>query len=335
MPTNLQALIRYRTIDNCLRRKGRKWSWKELAKACADATHYYTGIDKEPSRRTMMYDIDNMKNGRLGYYAPIEYNRAEKTYFYTDPDFSISNTPINQEDIGELNHALSILKQFSGFKHMEGIENIITKLEYTLSLRGERAKEVIQFDHQLNAPGQKWLNQLYQTIQKEKCIELKYQPFNLDYPFDTIVSPYLLKEYNKRWFLFGYDHNKKRIQNYGLDRIKEIGESIESYYVDAQFNTSTYFDNIIGVSNPPKGTLQNIVLEVLPEQAKYIKTKALHHSQEIIEEMEKFTIFSYKLIPNYELTSLILSFGEKVKVLEPAELKAQVAKRIIDAGENY
>jgi len=335
MPTNLQALIRYRTIDNCLRRKGKQWTWKGLAEECAEAIYYYTGITKEPSRRTIMYDLDNMKNGRLGYYAPIEYDRNHKTYYYSDPNFSISNTPINQEDVGELYHALAILKQFSGFKHMEGIENIITKLEHTINLRSEKAKEVIQFDHQLDAPGQKWLDKLYQAIQTEKSIELKYKPFNAETPFDTVVSPYLLKEYNNRWFLIAYDHNRERIQNYGLDRIWNLVIGNLGYFTDPNFDPGTYFENIIGVSIPIDKNLEEIVLEALPEQAKYIRTKPIHSSQKILEESDDRTIFSLKLIPNYELTSLILSFGEKVKVLSPESLKDKVKERLMNGADVY
>lgn len=335
MPTNLQALIRYRTIDNCLKRKGLKWTWKELAEECSKAIYYYTGTTKVPSRRTMMYDLDNMKNGKLGYYAPISYDRIEKTYYYSDSDFSISNTPLNQDDVGELNHALAILKQFSGFKHVEGIENIITKLDHTVNLKSQKAKEVIQFDHQLDAPGQKWLDKLYQAIQSEYCIALNYKPFTAQAPFDTIVSPYLLKEYNKRWFLIAYDHIRERIQNYGLDRIKEMGKSDESYFSYPEFDASTYFEKIVGVSIPDGGQLEEIIIEAQPQQAKYIKTKPLHSSQEIVEEDETKTVFSYQLIPNYELTSLLLSFGEKVKVVEPLSLKETLKKRLVEGASNY
>lgn len=196
MPTNLHALIRYRTIDESLHRPQKRWDWKNLAQACGDALRYY--IDSEmpnPSRRTVMYDIDTMKHGKLGYEAPIEWDRERKSYYYTDLEFSLSNTPLNQDDLSELNHALVILKQFSGFRHMEGIENIITKLDYTLSLRAGRAKEAIHFDHQINAPGQRWLDLLYRSIQKEIVLELDYQPFYYDAHFTTWVSPYLLNSF--------------------------------------------------------------------------------------------------------------------------------------------
>ena len=38
-----------------------------------------------------------MRSDKLGYYAPIEVY-DNKYYRYSDPDYSISNTPITEED---------------------------------------------------------------------------------------------------------------------------------------------------------------------------------------------------------------------------------------------
>lgn len=336
MPTNLHALIRYRTIDESLHRPQKRWDWKNLAQACGDALRYY--IDSEmpnPSRRTVMYDIDTMKHGKLGYEAPIEWDRERKSYYYTDLEFSLSNTPLNQDDLSELNHALVILKQFSGFRHMEGIENIITKLDYTLSLRAGRAKEAIHFDHQINAPGQRWLDRLYRSIQNEIVLELDYQPFYYDMPFTTWVSPYLLKEYNKRWFLICWDFNMSAIRNYALDRIQRIEATTKTFHHDPNFDPARYFEDIIGVTLLEGEAVQEILLRFTNRQAKYIKTKPLHPSQTLVEETEAHTTFSFRLMVNYELESLILSFGEKVEVLQPALLKEKIEERIQQMIENY
>lgn len=46
----------------------------------------------------------------------------------------------------------------------------------------------------------------------------------------------------------------------------------------------------------------------------------MHHSQNIISETEKETIFQYYLIPTYDFIQEILSYGNRVKVLEPKNL---------------
>lgn len=52
MPVNRNALIRYRTIDNCLRHEYKKWTLEDLIDACSDSLYELQGIDKGVSRRT-------------------------------------------------------------------------------------------------------------------------------------------------------------------------------------------------------------------------------------------------------------------------------------------
>ena len=71
MPANRNALIRYKTIDNCLRNPYRRWTLEDLMDACSDALYEYEGIDKGISKRTVQMDIQMMRSEKLGYNAPI------------------------------------------------------------------------------------------------------------------------------------------------------------------------------------------------------------------------------------------------------------------------
>ena len=60
MPVNRNALIRYKTIDNCLRNPYRRWTLEDLVDACSDALYEYEGIDKGISKRAVQMDIQMM-----------------------------------------------------------------------------------------------------------------------------------------------------------------------------------------------------------------------------------------------------------------------------------
>ena len=92
MPVNKNALIRYKTIDKCLRNRYRRWTIEDLVDACSDALYDMEGIDKGVSLRTVQGDIQIMRSDKLGYNAPIEVYE-NKFYRYADPEYSI-NTPI-------------------------------------------------------------------------------------------------------------------------------------------------------------------------------------------------------------------------------------------------
>jgi len=328
MPTNLHALVRYRTIDDCLTKRYKKWSWEDLADACAEKIYEYEGIEATPSRRTIMYDIQTMRDGKLGYFAPIIYERASKSYTYEDPEFSIQKFPLGKDDIFELEYALSILKNFKGFQNAAGIENIITKLEHTVTLQESNKKEVIHFDHSLNEPGQKWLHMLYDFIQDETAIKISYQPFHLDQPYERIISPYIMKEYDNRWFLICWDHKRSGIRNFALDRLVSIEKEPVRYHHDDRFDASQYFQDIIGVSLIDKMKLEEIVFKVNNDDAKYLVTKPFHQSQVQLKEDATHATFSIKVYPNFELESVLLSYGDRLEVLKPETLRNQIKDRV-------
>lgn len=108
MPANKNALIRYKTIDRCLRNRYRWWTIDDLTEACSDALYEMEGILKGVSVRTVQGDLQIMRSDKLGYNAPIEvYDRIY--YRYAEPDYSISDTPLTEDDSDLLKEAVALL----------------------------------------------------------------------------------------------------------------------------------------------------------------------------------------------------------------------------------
>ncbi len=110
MPANKNALIRYRTIDNCLRNRYRRWTLDDLVQACCDALYDMEGIKKGVCARTVQMDMQIIRSDKLGYNAPIEV--YDKIYYrYADPDYSISDMPLSIEDCKLLKKAITLLSE--------------------------------------------------------------------------------------------------------------------------------------------------------------------------------------------------------------------------------
>lgn len=134
MPANKNALIRYRTIDNCLRNRYRRWTLDDLVQACSDALYDMEGITKGVCARTVQMDIQMMRSDKLGYNAPIEV--YDKTYYrYADPDYFISDMPLSQEDCKLLKKAITLLSENNKDKAetIEVLEKVKARLRSILS----------------------------------------------------------------------------------------------------------------------------------------------------------------------------------------------------------
>ena len=97
MPSNLNALIRYKTINSCLHGGKRKWSIDELIEKCSEALAEYRGIYRQISERTIRDDIRVMRSEILGFSAPIQQDRG--LYFYSDPAYSILTVGLTDPDL--------------------------------------------------------------------------------------------------------------------------------------------------------------------------------------------------------------------------------------------
>lgn len=334
MPTNLHALIRYRTLDRCFRDRENNYHWTDLARACEGELHIQMGIETNLSRRTIMYDIQHMRSGKLGYEAPIEYDR-EEGYYYSRSNFSIHQVPLNTTDLTELKTALMILKQFSGNEQMTGLEQVLNKLELSLNItHSTQDQPIIHFEHSLNEPGQKLVNPIYQFIKLKKSLTIQYQPFGKDAKYIQ-MSPYLIKEYDNRWFLIGHSDDYEGMITLGLDRIKSAQPSLKTYYLDPDFNPQDWFEHIIGVTKLRSKQKQLVEFKTYGVMSDYLLTKPIHSSQQLLRQDKKSSRFSIEVIPNYELISTFLSFGNEVEVIKPLALREEIMVKLKQGLKRY
>lgn len=327
MPINKLALVRYKTIDNCLQNRFRKWTLEDLMEACSDALYEYEGITKGISKRTIQLDLQNMRSEKLGYNAPIIVT-DKKYYSYEEKNYSITNTPITQQDLETLNEVLHVLKQFNGFGYFQELNGMVTRLEDKLYKQQHKGKSYIDFEKNELLKGLKHIDPLHKAIINKKTIEITYQSFKARLPQIIVFYPYLLKEYRNRWFILGVNRKGKATMILALDRIEQFKELNSEKYHKAEFDVSTYFNDVIGVSKMPNQTPQLIVMKIIKEHAPYIITKPLHASQKILREDPDGTIFSIEVIWNFELEREILGFGEQIKVLSPRRLSGKIQARM-------
>lgn len=330
MSSNKNALIRYKTLDKCLKNKYRKYTLEDLIDECSEALFEFEGKESFVSKRTVQLDLQNMRSEKFGYEAPIEvYDR--KYYRYSDPDYSIHNISVNESDLKAMNNAIQILKQFKDFSMFKEMNGVIQKLED--SIHSTHQKSIIHLDKNEQLKGLEHIDVLYEAILNKKTLNIIYRSFKAKRSDSYIVHPQLLKEYNNRWFLICWCKNK--MYNLALDRMEKINVEENVIYIDKDFDSERYFGEVIGVTVSETQRPQNVVFKIIARHAPYVKTKPFHHSQEIIKEDEYGTTFKICVQLNFELERMILGMGELITVLKPEKLKKRIKKSLMAAYENY
>ncbi|MEA3318303.1 MAG: WYL domain-containing protein [Bacteroidota bacterium] len=255
----------------------------------------------EVSDRTIQRDIEQI---RFEFGIEIEYKKYKNGY---DIDYKNS---IN-------------IESFFRFLEIVNTAKLLTESLY----ESKDALKHISFDTGGGFKGIENLKPLLKAIKDSRKISFNHFNFHTKKTRKYSLKPYLLKEYQNRWYIVGLIGKLKEFRTFGIDRIENLEVKTETFKVDNKLNPTEMFEKTIGLVYS-LNTAQNVILSFTPTQGKYIKTLPLHTSQKILIDNEIEFRISIFVIPNFELTQLILKHGDTVKVIEPEWLADEIKENL-------
>lgn len=262
----------------------------------------------EVSDRTIQRDIEQI---RFEFGIEIKYDRDRDGY-YIDTENSLN------------------IDSFFRF-----LEIVNTAELFTESLHESKVSlNYISFDKGGGLKGIENLRLLLKAIKERRKISFNHFNFHREEAKTHRLDPYLLKEYQNRWYVIGKVEGIKEFRTFGIDRIENLEISTEIFQPDLTTDPAELFDRTIGLyysENPA----QKIILSFTPKQGKYVKTLPWHASQKILEDTAEELRISLFIVPNFELMQLILKHGDSVKVLEPKFLADDIQAVLKRTLERY
>lgn len=333
MATNKHATIRYNALDRCFSNRGRKFFINDLIDACNAAIYEFAGIEDGVKRRQVFDDITFMESDQ-GWSIPLERLKdGRKVYYrYSDKSFSIGNKGINPSEADQIKETLSILSRFKGMPQFEWIKEIQVRLEDTFKLKSNTASSV-GFEQNPFLKGLNYFTELFSAITNQQVLKIEYQSFKQNKTSLVIIHPWHLKQYNNRWFLFGFNEEFNSLSNLAIDRIISIAGSRKKYIINKDINFDEFFDDVIGVSVNTKGNVERIVLMVSKDAWPYLESKPIHGSQKVMRRSEQGVELTLQVQVNHELTALLFSYMDGIEVIEPPALRevfTRVSRSIFD-----
>lgn len=362
MPVNKQAYLRYQIIDDRLRNPGRPYpTLADLQRACEEKL--FSSEGERISISTIEKDLAAMRNDpELGYDAPIAYNRTHRGYGYTDPDYTIKQFNLNEEQREALQFAARTLVQYRDFPIFETFHDALTKiadrLEIAPNLDMGHSADFVQFEVAPAAQGTAMLAPLLSHIRNRDEIEFAYLKFGADGSSNYTVHPLLLKEHWNRWYLVAVDgsaggragsaiddpvNGKVRsaidgpvIKTFGVERIlpETIAYTGRHFTPPAGFDPQAHFAHSLGITRFD-GEPLDIRCRIAPKLKAYLTTNPIHASQTLIDHPDGTIELNLRVFPTFELYRFILGHGDEIEVISPEPVRSEVVRRLAAARNGY
>ena len=286
--------IRRYTLETEKIKRGQFPSFREIKKYLSD--HGF-----EISNRTIQRDIEQI---RFEFGIEIKYNR-DKNGYYIDYENSLN------------------VESFFRFLEIVNTAELLTES----LLESKDSLKHIAFDTGGGLKGIENLKPLLDAVKNNRKIAFTHFNFHTGKSKKYTLKPYLLKEYQNRWYVVGIIDGLKEFRTFGIDRIAQLEVQPKTFTPDKKLNPAEMFNQTIGLVYS-LNSVQTIVLSFTPTQGQYIKTLPLHSSQKkLIDDDNEYRI-SLDVVPNYELTQQILKHGDTVKVLQPAWLADEIKEHL-------
>lgn len=343
MPANKNAETRYKILDQLLANRYHHYSTEDLREKVNEELEEM-GL-KPVSLRTIVYDLNYLEHGpfaadiehyQIDDVSKVNPNKTVKKncHRYRDRSFSIYQQKMSEDEKHILGEAMKLLGQFNGLPHLERLEALRAGLDIKPS------RQIISFTK--NPLGDSsLLGEIFTAISNKVVVDIHHYVFDEpDKHRSVVVHPYLLREYNRRWYLICAADDTGRILTLALDRIEHVEPLSSKAYRQYDGDLNERFEDIIGVTLYDDRMLQTIFFWVSDHSKDYVLTKPLHESQRNIrgereEELRRQypmlaggRFFSIECIENYELIRELSSFGADLLVLSPDDIRQKVIDRV-------
>lgn len=343
MSNSKHAHYRYNILDKCFRRKEKPLRFQELLdEVNSQIAEVYPG--EGISTRTLRDDIRLFRDSEKGFGAPliVDSYQGKDVYYYSDSDFSIAQKPLLPDEQYLIEAAQQLLDRYDGHPKYDKLsEALILFQEEEGANTIPDYNKILFYDKNEAYEGLSHLKPIFLAIKNKNVLKITFQGFGDSNTQEFIFHPYVLKQYNQRWFVFGYNETAN-INHWSIPLDERLHDfSILTYTELKEDNTNwtSFFNDMVGVRKQSV-TLQEpiperFVLKFSPHRLQYFKTKPINpYWDEFTEEGKEDQVF-FETVINLELIQQILSYGKDVEVLEPESLRIIMREQTKILSELY
>ncbi|MDY3754468.1 MAG: WYL domain-containing transcriptional regulator [Treponema sp.] len=288
----------------------------------------------EVSRSTVMRDIDFLKDR---YMVPLDYSKEHNGYFLSDPSYTIPSFLLTEGELFTLHIILPLMEQYKGTPLEPVFESIMKQMldmlpkdvAVSTSFNADQVHFISNPQPQID---QEIFFKVLEGIQERKTLDFAYRSIKRQEYIQRKFNPYKILCQRGDWYILGYCHRHQEFRVYNMARIQNISVA-ERFEWDESFDINSHIDPDFGVWAQGK----SFTVELLFSQDvhTFILERQWHVGQRCCLQEDGRVLLTFETNQFDEILHWVMSFGHKVLVLNPPELKEAIRREIATMAKMY
>ncbi|MBO5608519.1 MAG: WYL domain-containing protein [Treponema sp.] len=279
------------------------------------------------SRSTFLRYMDILRDT---YKAPVEFDFKRNGYFYTDKTYFMPHVMLTEGELLTLSTILPLLDQYKNTP-LEGayrglMQKMIEMLPDSISVDSSLINNEVHF---ISNPITRLEEGVFENVLRATKL---HRTLTFEYKTATAIDyekrefdPYHVICQKESWYLLGFSHSSEAIRIYAMPRIRKCRITEKQFSIPKDFKIENHIDPEMGVWNSSAGTF-TVEIEFESRIKTFVSERHWHTGQVLRENANGSVYLSFKTNQLEQTAAWILSFAGMAKVLNPPELKKEVAK---------
>lgn len=249
---------------------------------------------------------------------------------YTSINTSVVDESLNEQQLTVLKDVYEELEKVSGNPFIDEFRVLIAQRLDEHVDEGAGNEMLVHFDSREGYAGKRYIKAFFEAVKKKVAVKFQYAK-SFEELQEVVLSPYLLKQYNHRWYCIGRSEAEPdMLSNIALDRVAsdltECAGFVPSNMEPADWNDR--FQEIVGVTYNQESPLVDVHLRFHGKSRGYVYSKPMSICQRPLSpvdlENDPMDVWLEGIRVNFELKQQIMFYADQVEVVEPKELRREL-----------
>lgn len=161
----------------------------------------------------------------------------------------------------------------------------------------------------------------------QKRLKIAYQSLPAQKVAERMIEPYYIEPAapGHASYVVAYCHRVRELRTFKIERIESAELTSDSYTIPPDFDANEFFGSSWGIV--VEGEVKTIELRITDRELMRLMSETVWHPSQVLQKQKDGSlIMTLRVTDTVDLYSWIMGWGEMVEVLEPKELREEVAK---------